>query len=216
MKKLFTTCLLLALLPVSALAAERFVEKTHYEVISEQTTSKPEVKEYFSFYCGGCNAFEPVAQSVAKKLPEGVEFKKSHVDFLRAATPEIQDALVRSYLVAKNLGKGDKISSAIFNQIHRFRVPFKTEQDIRSLMMLHDIDAEAYDSAMKSFAVRGAARQMKKEQDDLSERGVLTGVPTLIVNGKYKIINKSLTTTNMEAELVDLINFLLEKDAKAG
>lgn len=215
MKTLFASVLLLALLPLSAVAADRFVETKHFEVIAEQPTAKPEVKEYFSFYCGGCNAFEPVAQSVAQKLPAGVEFKKSHVDFLRAATPEIQDALVRSYLVAKNLGKGDKISSAIFNQIHRYRVPFKSDQDIRSLMMLHDIEADSYDSAMKSFAVRGAAKQMKKEQDELAERGVLTGVPTLIVNGKYKIINKSLTTTNMEAELLDLINFLLEKDAKA-
>ena len=214
MKTLVASWLLLALLPLSVFAAERFVEEKHFEVIAEQATAKPEVKEYFSFYCGGCNAFEPVAQSVAQKLPAGVEFKKSHVDFLRAATPEIQDALVRSYLVAKNLGKGDKVSSAIFNQIHRFRVPFKTEQDIRSLMMLHDIEAETYDSAMKSFAIRGAAKQMKKEQDELSERGVLTGVPTLIVNGKYKINNQSLSTANMEAELLDLINYLLEKDAK--
>jgi len=216
MKKFFVACFLMAALPLTAFADAKFEEGKHYEVIAEQVTPKAEVKEFFSFYCGGCNAFEPVAQSVAQKLPEGVEFKKSHVDFIRAASPELQNTLARAYLVAKKLGKGDKVASAMFNQIHRYRAPFANEQEIRSLVLLHDIDGETYDSAMKSFSIRGAANQMKKEQEALSESRVLSGVPMLVVNGKYKIINKSLGQSNMEAELVDLINYLLEKDAKAS
>lgn len=211
MKKIFALLAMAFLLPLAQ--AAQFEEGKHYEVIAGQGTAKPEVKEYFSFYCGGCNAFEPIAQSVAKKLPAGVEFKKSHVDFIRAASPEIQNALARAYLVAKSSGKGDAVASAIFNQIHRSRVPFTNENDIRSLVLLHDIDGETYDKAMKSFSVRGAANQMKKEQDDLSNRRVLSGVPMLIVNGKYKINNAALSNKNMEAELQQLIAFLLEKDA---
>ena len=211
MKKIFALLAMALLLPLAQ--AAQFEEGKHYEVIAGPGTAKPEVKEYFSFYCGGCNAFEPIAQSVAKKLPAGVEFKKSHVDFIRAASPEIQNALARAYLVAKSLGKGDAVASAIFNQIHRSRVPFTNENDIRSLVLLHDIDGETYDKAMKSFSVRGAANQMKKEQDDLSNRRVLSGVPMLIVNGKYKINNAALSNKNMEAELQQLIAFLLEKDA---
>lgn len=213
MKKLLSVFALSLLLPLSACADAKFEEGNHYDVISEQPTAKPEVKEYFSFYCGGCNAFEPIAQSVAKKLPEGVEFKKMHVDFIRAAGPELQNALARAYIVAKNLGKGDEVASAIFKQIHRNRAPFANEGDIRSLVLLHDIDGETYDKAMKSFSVRGAANQMKKEQDELSNRRVLTGVPMLVVNGKYRINNKALDAKNMEAELQELISFLLEKDA---
>ena len=211
MKKLFAVLALTLLLPVAQ--AAQFEEGKHYDVIAEQGTAKPEVKEYFSFYFGGFNAFEPIAQSVAKKLPAGVEFKKSHVDFIRAASPELQNALARAYLVAKGLGKGDAVASAFFNQIHRNRAPFANENDIRSLVLLHDIDGDTYDKAMKSFSIRGAANQMKKEQDDLSNRRVLTGVPMLIVNGKYKINNAALSTKNMEAELQQLITFLLDKDA---
>jgi protein dithiol oxidoreductase (disulfide-forming) len=213
MKKLLSVCALALMLPLVACADAKFEEGKHYEVITEQATAKPEVKEYFSFYCGGCNAFEPIAQSVAKKLPDGVEFKKVHVDFIRAAGPELQNALTRAYIVAKNLGKGDQVASAIFNQIHRNRAPFANEADIRNLVLVHDIDAETYDKAIKSFSVRGAANQMKKEQDELSNRRVLTGVPMLLVNGKYKINNAALDQRNFEAELQELINYLLEKQA---
>lgn len=215
MKKLLSVFALTLMLPLAACADAngKFEQGKHYEVITEQATAKPEVKEYFSFYCGGCNAFEPIAQSVAKKLPQDVEFKKVHVDFIRAAGPELQNALTRAYIVAKNLGKGDQVASAIFKQIHVNRAPFANENDIRSLVLLHDIDAETYDKAMKSFSVRGAANQMKKEQDDLSNRRALTGVPMLLVNGKYKINNAALDQRNFEAELQELISYLLEKDA---
>lgn len=213
MKKLLSVCVFALLLPLAASANSKFQQGKHYDVIAEQATAKAEVKEYFSFYCGGCNAFEPIAQSLAKKLPADAEFKKVHVDFIRAASPEIQNALARAYLVAKSQGKGDQVASAIFNQIHRNRAPFSNENDIRNLVLIHDIDAETYDKAMKSFSVRGAANQMKKEQDELSEKRVLTGVPMLVVNGKYKINNAALDKRNMEAELQELVNYLLQKDA---
>ena len=92
MKKWFVAAAAAVLLPLSAMASN-FQAGKHYEVIAEQKTASPEVKEYFSFFCGGCYAFEPIAQSLAQNLPQGVEFTKSHVDFIRAASPEIQNAL---------------------------------------------------------------------------------------------------------------------------
>lgn len=211
MKKWLVAAAAALLLPLSAVASNFQLGK-HYEVIAEQKTAKPEVKEYFSFFCGGCYAFEPIAQRLAQSLPEGVEFKKSHVDFIRAASPEIQNALARAYVVAKNLGKGDQVSTAIFNQIHRSRVPFRSEDDIRNLVLVNDIDGETYDKAMRSFGVRGAVNQMMKEQQELSERRVLTGVPMLVVNGKYKILNESLNQRNMQQEMQQLVEYLLSKD----
>lgn len=211
MKKWLVAAAAAVLLPLSAVASNFQVGK-HYEVIAEQKTAKPEVKEYFSFFCGGCYAFEPIAQRLAQSLPDGVEFKKFHVDFIRAASPEIQNALARAYVVAKNLGKGDQVSTAIFNQIHRSRVPFRSEDDIRNLVLINDIDGETYDKAMRSFGVRGAVNQMMKEQQELSERRVLTGVPMLVVNGKYKILNESLNQRNMQQEMQQLVEYLLGKD----
>lgn len=211
MKKWFVAAAAAVLLPLSAMASN-FQAGKHYEVIAEQKTASPEVKEYFSFYCGGCYAFEPIIQSLAKSLPEGTELKKSHVDFVRAASPEIQNALARAYVVAKNQGKGDQVSTAIFNQIHKSRVPFRSEDDIRNLVLVNDIDAETYDKAMRSFGVRGVVNQMMKEQQELSDRKVLTGVPMLVVNGKYKILNESLNQRNLQQDLQQLVEYLLSKE----
>lgn len=211
MIKRIAILLLSVLLPLTVQAA-KFEQGKHYDVISEQVTARPEVKEYFSFYCGGCNAFEPIVQSLETKLPTNTEFKKVHVDFIRAASPEIQNLLTRAYLVAKNLDKGNQVASAIFNQIHTSRIPFSNENDIRSLVLLQGIDAEAYDKAIKSFSVMGAARQMKKEQEELSKTRVLNGVPMLIVNGKYKINNAALDSRNLQQELQQLVDYLLQKD----
>lgn len=211
MNKWLVAVLAAVMLPLSAMA-NNFQQGKHYEVIASEKSASPEVKKFFSFYCGGCYAFEPLAQSLARNLPEGTEFKPVHVDFIRAAAPEIQNALARAYISAKNLGKGDQMANAIFNQIHRNRVPFRTEADVRSLALINDIDAEAFDRAMRSFAVRGAVGQMAKEQEELSNSRVLTGVPMLVVNGKYKIINESLGKGNQQKELQALVEYLLSKD----
>lgn len=211
MNKWLVAAVAAVLLPLSALA-NTFQQGKHYDVIAEEKTAKPEVKEYFSFYCGGCYAFEPTVQNLAKSLPEGTEFKKFHVDFIRAAAPEIQNALARAYVSAKSLGKGDQMASAIFNQIHKSRVPFRSEDDIRSLALINDMEAEAFDRAMRSFPVRGAVGQMVKEQEALSNSKVLTGVPMLVVNGKYRINNSSLNQRNLQQELQQLVEYLLSKD----
>lgn len=208
MKKLTALLVGALLLPVAVFAAQ-FEEGKHYEVISEQATAKPEVKEFFSFYCPACFSYEPKVQALAKQLPAGTELKKVHVDFLQQATPEIQVTLAKAYLVGKNLGKGDQIASAFFNHIHLDRKSFANEEDIKAVVVANGIDADTYDKAIKSFTVAGGAKQMKKEQDTLSARRVLTGVPMFVVNGKYKILSQGLSRENQDEEFNQLVKFLL-------
>lgn len=208
MKKLTAFLVGALLLPVAVFAAQ-FEEGKHYEVIADQATAKPEVKEFFSFYCPACFGFEPKVQALAKLLPEGAELKKVHVDFLQQATPEIQATLAKAYLVAKNLGRGNEVANAFFNHIHIDRKAFASEDDIKAVVVAKGIDAQTYDKAIKSFTVVGGAKQMKKEQDALSARRVLTGVPTFVVNGKYKILNQGLSRENQDEEFKQLVNFLL-------
>ncbi|MDR7121038.1 thiol:disulfide interchange protein DsbA/DsbL [Rheinheimera soli] len=208
MKKLTALLVGALLLPVAVFAAQ-FEAGKHYEVISEQATAKPEVKEYFSYYCPACFSFEPKVQALAKQLPAGAELKKVHVDFLQQAKPEIQATLAKAYLVGKNLGKGDEISGAFFKHIHVDRKTFASDDDIKAVVVANGVDAETYDKAIKSFTVAGAAKQMKKEQDALSARRVLTSVPTFIVNGKYKVLTQGLSRDNQDEEFKQLVNFLL-------
>lgn len=191
--------------------ANKFVEGEHYEVVAEKSTAKPEIKEFFSFYCGHCFAFEPFANKLSKNLPKGVELEKVHVDFLPAASPEMQNALSRTYVVAKSAGKGEEISQVIFNYIHRQRATFSSEADIRNLLVVNDFDAATFDKNISSMPVLSAAIKMKEQQTYWSERRVLTGVPTLLVNGKYKLKYDKLDPENFDTELQQLVNYLLSK-----
>lgn len=212
MKKLFAFLFTAVLFSAPAFA-QTFIEGKHYEVIAEQATSKPEFKEYFSFFCGGCASIEPLVQQLSESLPEGAQFKKVHVDFVRGASPEVQNTLARAYLVADALDKGNVFSTAVFNHIHRQRQQIRNDNDVRSIALGVGISAEDYDNRINSFSVRMGATVMRNEQNELSRSRVLTGVPTFVVNGKYKINNGSLNARNIDVELKQLVDYLLQKDS---
>lgn len=212
MKTLFALLVATVLLAAPA-HAQTFVEGKHYEVIAEQGTDKPELKEYFSFFCGGCASIEPVVQQISDNLPQGTQFKKVHVDFVRGASPEVQNTLARAYIVADALDRGHAFSTAVFNHIHRQRQQIRNDNDVRTIAMGVGITAEEYDSRINSFPVRMGATVMRNEQNELSRSRVLTGVPTFVINGKYKINNSNLDGRNFASELEQLVDYLLQKES---
>ena len=190
MKQILT--ILTALFFSASLLAVELKEGVHYEVFdkSKSVTGKPVIKEYFSFYCPHCMTFEPLADRLKAGEEKGnYKFVKSHVDFLRAAGPDIQFMLTKALATADTL-KVPAASKAIFNYIHKQRAVFTKEKDIRNLFILNGVDGAKFDKVFSSFAVTAAAKKMKKDQDELSRKRVLTGVPTFVVNDKYKIINR--------------------------
>ncbi len=192
-------------------AASTFTEGKHYEVVAEKATATPVVTEFFSFYCGHCFAFEPLANKLAKGLPKGVKFEKNHVDFLQASSPEVQNSMARAYLVGRNAGKGEEVAGMIFNYIHKQQANFGSDSDIRSLLLVNNFDAATFDSGFNSMPVLAEAGKMKEQQSYWTEKKVLTGVPMLLVNGKYKVKFDGLNQDNVEQELIDLLAYLATK-----
>ena len=189
--------------------AEKYTEGKQYTKVNETISAKAEVREYFSFYCPHCLRFEPFMETVKKNLPEGVKFERNHVDFLRAASPEIQAKLTKSVVVAEQLGMDDKLVGAIFNYIQVQRASITSEKDIRNIFVLNGVDGDKFDKLMKSFSVSSKAKSMKKNQDVMSKKGALKGVPTIIVNSKYRINNQELDENNFEQDYQNLIKHLL-------
>ncbi len=210
MKKLLSILFAFCLAP-GAMAAGPYEEGKHYEVVAEQGTSKPEVKEYFSFYCPHCFAFDPYVKSLEKSLPEGTVFKKYHVDFMGQASKEIQANLTQAMILAKAKGKGDEVSKAIFEHIHVKHEPFASPADIRAVVVGAGIDGAVYDKEINNFVVQSQTKLMQKSQADAAKSKVLDSVPTFIVNGRYKIKNQALDRTNTEQDFKALVQFLLSK-----
>ena len=209
MQKLFMV-LLMPLLAFSMTAfAEKYTEGKQYTQVNETVSAKAEVREYFSFYCPHCLRFEPFMETVKKSLPEGVNFERNHVDFLRAASPEIQAMLTKSVVVAELLDMDKKLVGAVFNYIQVQRAVITSEKDIRNIFVLNGADGDKFDKLMKSFSVNSKAKSLKMNQETMAKKGVLTGVPTIIVNGKYRINSKELDKNNFELDYQNLIKYLL-------
>jgi thiol:disulfide interchange protein DsbA len=120
--------------------------------------------------------------------------------------------LSKSVVVAEQMGMEKKLVGAVFNYLQVQRAVITSEKDIRNIFVLNGADGEKFDKLMKSFSVNSQANLMKKNQTTLSEKRALTGVPTLFVNGKYRVNFPKLDKNNFENDLQELIAYLLTLD----
>ncbi|KJY97966.1 MULTISPECIES: thiol:disulfide interchange protein DsbA/DsbL [Pseudoalteromonas] len=198
--------LLLLCLPVAAWAAD-FKAGEHYQVLEAEASEADKVTEFFSFYCPHCFKLEPIVGALEESLPEGVPLVKSHVNFLRI-DKDAQNRLTRAYLVAKEEGKDAEVAQAIFDSIHRQREPLQTQESVEALLAEQGIDAQRFAMLAASEPVVNGEKEAVDDQTTYSKLGALTGVPTLIVNDKYKVHVHKVAS---QQELNELVNYLLEK-----
>jgi thiol:disulfide interchange protein DsbA len=214
MNKILKSLLLMPLLALSVGAsAAQYTEGTQYTKVNETVTKKKEVREYFSVYCPHCMTFEPLMHSLKKTLPEDVTFERNHVDFLRAASPKVQQMITKAIVAAEQFDNTDKLVGAIFNYVQVQRAVITSEKDLRNIFVLNGSDGEKFDKLMKSFSVNSKAKLLKKKQDDMSAKGAIKGVPAVFVNGKYRINNAELDRKNFEQDYQNLVKYLLELDS---
>lgn len=213
MNKLLKSLLLLPLLALSINAtAAQYTEGEQYTKVNDTVTKKKEVREYFSIYCGHCFKFEPMMHNLKKSLPKDASFERNHIDFLPGASTVIQGMVTKATVAAEQLGDSDKLIGALFNYIHVQRAVITSEKDIRNIFVLNGADGAKFDKLMKSFSVNSQAKSLKKSQVNMNAKGALTGVPTVIVNGKYKVDATKLDRKNFEQDYQDLVKYLLELD----
>ena len=139
---------------------------------------------------------------------KALSFERNHVDFLRFTTPEIQFMVTKALATAQQLKVEDKIAAAIFNYIQVQRGAITEAKDIRNIFVLNGVDGAAFDKAFKSFSVNSKAKLMKKMQNDLVKKRALTGVPTVVVNGKYRINADKLDRNNFEQDYINIVKYL--------
>ncbi len=193
------------------LNAAPYQEGKHYSVLPNAATSAPEVREYFSFYCGACKGFNTVLPEIMASLGKDVALKKTHVDFMGGVTPEIQFLLTKALIVAEEVEIDKKFSSALFNYLQVERAKISNEKDIRNIFILSGGDGVTFDKSIKSFGVISKAKRNKKIQDDLAKQRLLSSVPTFVVNGKYVINAKALDRNDYINDYKKIIAFLVSQ-----
>jgi len=200
MKKMFVLLVGLLIAPFLQ-AAPEFKENVNYEIIRQTNTPKPEVMEFFSYFCPHCYQFEPIMAELKKQLPADVTFKRTPVAFLgKEMGPELQ----RAYAVADLLKVEEKVTPVIFKRIQAEGNPPQSRADVRAMFEQAGVDGKDFDGAVDSFAVTGMVAQYDRNTGSMNIRAV----PSTVVNGKYLVKTEGIKSTE---EYIALVNFLLQK-----
>lgn len=203
MLKVFFTCLGLSL-GVSALADDAFVVDQHYQLVTpaQATTTKDkiEVVELFWYGCSHCYAFEPTVSAWLKEKADYVEFVRMPAVF--AANWEIH---ARAYYAAEKLGVLDKIHQPLFDALNKDKRELFTVETLTAFVVEQGVSAEDFKAAYESFEVDTKTRRAAS----LTRAYGISGVPAMIINGKYR--SGAQQTGNFE-NLLKLVDFLAAKE----
>ncbi|MFT7156048.1 MAG: thiol:disulfide interchange protein DsbA [Parvicella sp.] len=199
-----TICFILTLSSVTLFAQNSFQEGTHYEVVSDQRTATPTVTEFFSLYCGHCFNFEALVDTLKASLIDGAKFEKSHVNYLPRNNPETQMGIVKAFIAMQDLGMQKELSAQFFAAIHMKGIQIDSVDDIKQIFLANDVSEEKFQKLFSDPDLIKRATAMSKEW----EKKKVDNVPTLLVNGMYKIDVVRLSSLS---QLVSLTNYLLKK-----
>lgn len=202
--RILTICFVLTLSSVALFAQTNFDEGTHYEVVADQKTAGSTVTEFFSLYCGHCFSFESLVDNFKGALTKGTKFEKSHVDYIPRDNREMQFAIVKAFVAMQDLGMEKELSSQFFAAIHVQGIKIDSVDDIKQIFLANDISSAKFDKLFNDPSLIERAKVMSKLWIDKK----ITNVPTLVVNGKYKL---NMTSVKSFDELVALTNYLLTK-----
>tara|TARA_Y100000768_G_scaffold213144_1_gene160626 strand:+ start:36 stop:683 length:648 start_codon:yes stop_codon:yes gene_type:complete len=185
-------------------SGEKYRAGVHYEILDNPTTvrdpSKIEVTEVFWFGCNHCYALEPYIARWKKDVPADVAFIKSP-----ATWNEMLKTHANIYYTAKALGIEQQFVPAAFNTIQNEGRRLTGNTELEYYFRGFDIDRNKYKAVSTSFGVRNAVEQADKKM----KQWKVTGVPSLIVNGKYKVSASRAVRTD---QLFDVVDFLVEKE----
>ena len=170
--------------------------------------TKVEVVEFFWYGCPHCNDFEPALNNWLKTKPANVNFVR-----IPAIFRETWAIHARAYYAAEALGVLDKVHSLFFKALHKDRIRLATEQDIAAFFVSNGVTQEAFTKAWNSFVVQSRV----KRAITLTRRSGISGVPAMIVNGKYRTSAKEATINNPGAaghdEMLHVVDALVKKES---
>jgi len=181
---------------------------TGYEAVSPpQPTTNPakiEVIEFFWYGCPHCYSFEPSLSKWQKTKPDNVDFIR-----IPAVFNEEWGKHAKAYYTAEALGVVDAVHTDLFDEVQKAKQENKhaleTEEELAKFFVAHGVKDADFREAYNSFMVDSKIRQAPA----LAAKYGITGVPAIIVNGKYKTNG---TLAGSQEKMIDIINTLVKKE----
>jgi thiol:disulfide interchange protein DsbA len=202
-KAVISITILVSFLLAFPLSSQESIEDKYSEIkpaLPTQTGDKIEVIEIFWYGCPHCYSFEPFLEAWLKTLPDDVEFIRLPGVLNQAWIPH-----AKAYYTAEKLDIVEKIHRPFFDAIHKQKQPLNTEQQIMAFFVGHGVTAEDFNRVYNSKEIDTKIRQAYFAARDYK----ITGVPSVVVNGKYLT---SGTISGTFDSMLNIIDQLIEKE----
>jgi protein dithiol oxidoreductase (disulfide-forming) len=179
------------LLAGASLANAQAVAPTGYTAIKTpqamQTTAKNEVVEVFWYRCGHCFAFDPAIEQWSKNLPKDVSFRRVPVMWDESRVPD-----AKLYYTLESMDLLERLHSKVFSAIHNENLAVQSQEKLLDWVSAQGVDRKAFADVYNSFSTMTKVNKAR----ELTKGYGVTGVPALVVNGKYLITNTTAGGTN--------------------
>ena len=182
-------------------------ESLGYETLSPaqptQNPDKIEIIEFFWYGCPHCYSLEPLMEKWLKTKPDNVEFIRQPAIF-----SDVWGKHAKAYFVAEALGVVDKVHADFFDAIQNKKQKLTSEDDLANFFAAHEVDKKTFSNTFNSFLIDTKVRQAKA----MAPRYGLTGVPALIINGKYKTTGP---IAKSHENMIEVLNRLIKQESMA-
>lgn len=201
MKRLIQRLLLIACCLPALAWSEAFTEGTDYvrlpEPVRTRDASKVEVVELFWYGCPHCYHFEPSVKAWLAKKPADVDFWRSPAIFNARWALHAQ-----AFYTAEVLGISEKVHTPLFEALAANHDGLANVDQIAEFFGKYGVSKADFMSAWESFGVGSAMKQAEARQRSYE----VSGTPSIIVNGKYRVTAKSLE------QVLPVVDFLVQQE----
>ncbi|MFW2177882.1 MULTISPECIES: thiol:disulfide interchange protein DsbA/DsbL [unclassified Moraxella] len=153
------------------------------------------VREFFWYGCPHCYNLEPYMQTWAKNKPSDVIFLQTP-----AAMNPVWEQNARGFYAAQLLGYQGKTHQAMFDAVQKDRQKLFDQASIGNWYASKGVDIGKFNSMYNSFAVNTRIARSK----DATKRYQLTGVPAVVIDGKYVVQGE-------DGKVPQVVDFLVKK-----
>ena len=205
MIKRITSILVLAFMPLMAMA-EDYQAGFDYLVLESPIKSNSDqviVNEFFGYSCPHCNNFEPLLHKWSLEQADDVTFVAVPVVFGRSWEP-----YAKAYYIARQLGILEQTHQAMYNAVHVDGRRIATKAALQKFFAKHGVSEAEFDKAYDSFNLKNMLRQGNR----LAAKAKITGVPMMLVNGKYVV---NTTTAGSYQGMLEVVDYLVEQERAA-
>ena len=208
MNKLFKFFLVFITLNFSGilLARAEIIEGRDYIVLATPQPTEDqrsiEVIEFFWYGCPHCYELHPHIDNWRKNAPKDVKFRYVPAIFRANWTPA-----AKTFYAMEALGFTKEVHDKLNKAIHRDKIDLSKEAVLFDWIEKQGIERAKFINAYNSFSVQNQVAKVSQ----MIRQYKLTGVPALVVEGKYITSGKMSGTPR---DTIQVLNELIDKARK--